>query len=184
MDRKCFSPLLSSPPCVKISDMFISLDTSFFLLSLLLLSLSLSHCVSIKIPFSFTWENFSPHIRENNSQQLQTYTFGDLKWRKWRKTILPPPNRRFHAMSPVSLDAMHTPFGWVTVMWWQSLDNMTDGYTRTTWREETRTPATHVVSKNQGLGKSSRKGWRELRTNFGQFSSVQSLSHVWLFATP
>ena len=60
----------------------------------------------------------------------------------------------------------------------KSLDNITDGCTRTTWREETRTPATHVVSKNQGLGKSSRKVWRELGTNFGQFSSVQSLNRV------
>ena len=66
----------------------------------------------------------------------------------------------------------------------KSLDNITDGCTRTTWREETRTPATHVVSKNQGLGKSSRKVCRELGTNFGQFSSVQSFSRVWLFATP
>ena len=172
--------------------MFISLENSFFLLSLLLLFLSLhlylivslSHCVSIKVPFSFTWKNFSPHIRENNSWQLQTYTFGDLKWRKWRKTSLPPPIRRFHAMLPVSLDAMHTAFRWVTVVWRQSLDNMTDGCTRTTWREETRTLAAHVVSKNQGLGKSSRKGWRELRTSFGQFSSVQLLSRVRLFATP
>ena len=113
------SPLhILSSLCLNLR--YVHLTWHLFLFTLsppsLSLSPSLSHCVSIKILFSFTWENFSSHIRENNSQQLQTYALSDLKW---RKTSLPPPIRRFHAMSPTSLDAMCPPFGWVTVMWWQ-----------------------------------------------------------------